>query len=210
MIFDRDKFKIDGISQVQNFPRSQLDELVEYLKGCQISNHHVFPHGGNVRIARDVIGSPDYPVMAHREEDVRAGPHYLEFVENFHDVAKEFHGRGLCSTHAFWMQPARHDYPVTHDWHRDPPPRNQFTLFIFGTDVMTVEDGAHSYECGSQLTPDNGESYTGYRPTKKVETIIGPAGTAFIVDTHGLHMGHRPKHKPRLLIVARWDCRVEG
>jgi hypothetical protein len=204
-----DEFKLNGIMRVRSFPRPQLDELVEYLKSCQVSNHHVFQHGSNVRIARDVLGDRNWPVMAHRDEDVRIAPHYMDFVEGFRCLAEDyFEGREkpsfLCSAHAFWMQPAGHDYPVTHDWHRDPPPRHQFTMFIFGTDVLKLEDGAHAYECGSHNTPDHNESYTGYKPTKMVETICGPAGTAFVVDTHGLHMGYRPNHSPRLLIVARW------
>ena len=199
-------FKRDGIVRVRSFPQPELNELVEHLKSCQVSDHHAFPHGRNVQILRDVLNNSDWPVMAHREEDVRIGPHYLGFVESFRDLAESYFEKPsfLCSTHAFWMQPAARDYPVTHDWHRDPPPRNQFTMFIFGTDVMALEDGAHGYECGSHFIDDRGESYTNYKPTRRTETIIGPAGTAFIADTHGLHMGYRPQHLPRLLIVARW------
>lgn len=199
-------FRRDGIVRVRSLPCPQLHELVEYLKSCQVSNHHVFPHGQSVRMARDVLGDMNWPVMAHREEDVRAGPHYMDFIESFRYLVETHFQKPpfLCSTHAFWTQPASHDYPVTHDWHRDPPPRNQCTMFIFGTNIMTVEDGAHEYECGSHLISDGGESYTGYKPTRRIETITGSAGTTFIVDTHGLHVGHRPKHAPRLLIVARW------
>jgi hypothetical protein len=76
---------------------------------------------------------------------------------------------------------------------------------MYGTDVLTLEDGAHHYEIGSHLDIDGDENYNEYVPTREVTAILGAAGTVFMSDPFGIHLGRRPEHKPRLLIVARYS-----
>lgn len=219
---DLDKLRSDGIMRVTPFPRPQLNEFIEYLKSCSATNHHVFAQGSLKQVARDVLGKSDWPIVGHSEDDVRAGPHHREYITQFQYLANDYCAHpvsagwdpwfstypNIVSTNAFWTQPSGSRYRDTHDWHRDPPGRSQFTLFVFGTDVLTLEDGAHNYECGSHSVPSTNDSvsynYAGYKPTRPIETITGPAGTAFIVDSHGFHLGHRPQTAPRLLLVTRW------
>jgi hypothetical protein len=39
----------------------------------------------------------------------------------------------------------------------------------------------------------------------KVYTVLGPRGTAFMADTHGIHAGMVPTHVPRLILQAQYS-----
>jgi hypothetical protein len=78
-------------------------------------------------------------------------------------------------------------------------------MFVFGVDVLEIEDGAHFYQRGSHRLRDDQLGYHFMFPTDSVlETVTGRAGTTFLTDTFGFHMGQRPTTKPRLLLWARW------
>lgn len=86
--------------------------------------------------------------------------------------------------------------PGLNGWHRDRDDRHQLALFIYGSDVLTPEAGAHHYQEGSHrsLGP---EEY----PHR---TILGPQGTVWMSDPSGLHMGSLPDHGERMLLWCRW------
>ena len=41
-------------------------------------------------------------------------------------------------------------------------------------------------------------------PDSVIKSFTGPAGTAFLENTHGLHRGYPPMLKPRLMFAICW------
>lgn len=203
-----DLFRRDGIAKSSvGFPQREVQQLYMHLLNCSVANHHVYALGTKTTIAEDAIGDESWPIMGHNEQDVLEAPNFLNYMERWRSVARQYFGSPayFASTHAFWTQPASLHYGPTHDWHRDRCDGKQFTVFVYGTDVLLPDDGAHLYEEGSHLDADNGEDYNGYLPTRPVRVMTGHHGTTFAVDTFGIHMGLRPQRGPRLLLVARWS-----
>jgi hypothetical protein len=129
-------------------------------------------------------------------EDCLRAPGFLDFARQFSALAAEYFGEPsiLWSLNAFWTQPATFTTPswkYINEFHRDAEAPKILTLFFFLTDVD--EDGAHVFQKGTHNGAGQGEEVT----------IAGPAGTAFIADTRGLHFGRKPA-KPRLIAWARW------
>ncbi len=70
-------------------------------------------------------------------------------------------------------------------------------MFVYGTDVLCEEDGPHRFVLGS-----HDESTIG---AHVAPPVLGPAGTTFLADTRGLHMGVKPTStEPRLIVWARY------
>jgi hypothetical protein len=130
-------------------------------------------------------------------EDVLVAPYFFEFALELTSVARDYLGVEplLYSVNAFTTYPL--DGPTNPDiqeWHRDRDDAKFLALFVYLTDVMTTADGAHLFKLGSH----QGGAGVGER------VVLGHAGTAFLADTRGLHMGVRPASRPRTIAWARW------
>lgn len=101
----------------------------------------------------------------------------------------------LYSVNAFTMYPsAGPTSPDTQEFHRDKDDHRFLALFVYLTDVLTPEAGAHQFQRGT---------HKGFN-TGTVETVTGPAGTMFFSDGRGLHRGIRPTSSPRTILWIRW------
>lgn len=120
-------------------------------------------------------------------------PHVIEFGMELTEVASEYLDRNPAavaySMNAFWTRPGpKGTRPDIQEFHRDQDDDRFLTMFIYLTDVMTIEDGPHEMQ-----GPDGVSRY-----------IYGPAGTAFLADTSNLHRGLKPTTKERGIIWYRW------
>ncbi len=130
-------------------------------------------------------------------EDVLAAPHFFEFAMRFRELASTYFGQDalLYSVNAFTTYPITGPMnPDIQKWHRDRDDSKFVALFVYLTDVPTVEAGAHLYKLGTHAGAVDGP----------VDTVLGPVGTAFLADGSGLHMGVRPAEQPRTIAWARW------
>ncbi len=130
-------------------------------------------------------------------DDVLGAPHFWEFALGMTDVARGYLGPNalLYSVNAFTTYPT--DGPMNPDiqaWHRDKDDVKFLALFVYLTDVSDRTAGAHLYRAGTHHGGAKGEEIS----------VLGPAGTAFLADGRGLHMGVRPATKPRTMAWARW------
>jgi hypothetical protein len=130
-------------------------------------------------------------------EDVLRAPHFFEFALKQTSIVRKYLGQEplLYSVNAFTTYPI--DGPMNPDiqeWHRDKDDVRFVALFVYLTDVLIPEDGAHLFKLETHRTTEDGP----------VETMLGSAGTAFLADTRGLHMGIRPTIRPRTMVWARW------
>lgn len=231
----RRKLKDDGISYYGQTDPVALYELVEFLCTCQVWNAHVEPHATvPPRPFTEVSGKGEWPMFCHSMTDMVRAPYFFEYALSGFDVARDYFGETprLYSMNCFWTQPASTQYADTHSWHRDADDRKQLAMFLYGTDVIDLADGAHMYQRGTHRLVDGSVDHlfndasspqnpaplinaaqaimdaalgrpADQPPPGVVTTMTGPAGTTFFTDPCGLHMGVRPV-KPRMFAWARW------
>ena len=166
-----------------------------------------------LKVATGVNHQWMWPIFSNHMHDLIRAPHWFELALSFYPMAEAyFDGEfpRLYSLNNFWTAPAETIYTDTQAWHRDGDDRRQLTLFMFGTDVAAIDDGAHLYQRGTHRIPDDklGRPFREDPPQPNgrsiVETVTGPRGTLMLVDTGGLHKAIPPKTKPRLLFWARY------
>ncbi|MFC0385510.1 phytanoyl-CoA dioxygenase family protein [Muricoccus vinaceus] len=95
--------------------------------------------------------------------------------------------------------------------HRDPDDWRFLKLFVYLTDVGP-EDGPHVYVLGSHKTAADlrarpfelGAAERAYG-AGSIRTVTGRAGTTFLADTHGIHMGTPPRAMPRLILQVQYS-----
>lgn len=196
----------DGCASLLPLDTTKVVDIYNYLLQCPVYNAHVRAKSSKELPLTQAFGASDWPMFCHDMEDAVLAPHFFDFALTTFPLAKEYFDGNfplLYSMNAFWTQPhtAGPDYMDTHGWHRDGDGKHQLVLFMFGTDVLTPEAGAHQYQRGSHKpgSPDNHAP-----PPEIIETFTGKAGTMFMVDTNGMHIGWRPGFGKRLLIWARW------
>lgn len=151
-------------------------------------------YGDGVPRSFDDIRST-HDVWCHAPDAVLGAPHFWELILRTFPAARAYLGRSprLYSVNAFWTAPGRTPAPALQTWHRDADDGRFVALFVYGTDVPTEDDGSHQYLHGSHAGAGRG-----------VETVFGPAGTAFLADTSGEHYGEKPRRGERLMLWARW------
>lgn len=215
----------DGISLAPwSMSAQELAETIAHLDECWVWGAHVASkaqgYPADSKLLRIARSNGAWPAMAPTMDDVVRAPHLLEYAIRCFPIVRDYFGEfpRLYSVNVFWTQPGVYLYPETHDWHRDGDDRKQLGLFLFGTDV--TEESAHLYQRGSHRLPDgglpsgdanaihaqldfvHGAAYHA-PPPETVVHMTGPAGTLFLEDPSGVHMGRRPP-APRMFAWARW------
>ena len=77
---------------------------------------------------------------------------------------------------------------------------------------LAAQSGPHEFVAGSHLTsgrilsrPYGDEQLRRRYGDQRMLKIIGPKGTTFIADTWGVHKGHMPISRPRLLLQIQYS-----
>lgn len=195
-----EKLRRDGLAVLdEKIPPADMAAFNAYLADKPMWAKHV------KHLAR---GAPAVPgqsqSMSWGMEDVILAPALFDKAISHTLLAGQYFGSPatLYSINAFTTNPI--DGPVQNDiqeFHRDPDAPLFVCLFIYCSDVLTVEDGPHQLVQGSHLD-DGGLDPKG----REIIQVFGEAGTMFLADTRGLHRGLRPKHKPRTLFWSRWTA----
>lgn len=190
MIYDLGTLEREGIISVVPMPHQHILDIAAHLWNKPRYDGHVKQNGTAVH--------GDSHTVCWSMEDVLLAPHLLEFALQFTDAIEQyFDGKFpfLYSVNAFTTYASNQALSRdTQEFHRDKDDSQFLALFIYLSDVFRPEHGAHQFCLG---THDG----SGVGP---VETMLGPAGTAFFADTRGLHKGIRPKTGSRSLIWVRW------
>lgn len=181
----------------------QVSDFVNHLKSRPVYSGHVIVHGDRQPIAFE--HSKHMEAACYEMESVVTAPHFFEWALRLTDFAGFSMGEfpRMYSCNAFWTRPGpSEDNPHIQVWHRDRDDRKFVALFLYGTDVLTEDDGPHLFALGTHKFND-GQN----RPPESrepVKRIFGSAGTMFLANTAGLHLGLKPKSHERLLAWARW------
>lgn len=117
----------------------------------------------------------------------------------------------LYSMNVWWSDPAPNNEPqIDHmqRFHRDRDDWRFLTLFVYLTDV-TEDNGPHQMIRRSHLEDTIGAGKAFDEDCERqfadrIQTVTGPAGTAFLVNTIALHRGLPPRTKPRLIAWGRY------
>jgi hypothetical protein len=193
-----------GISELPwKLSSEQVSEFVNHLKTRPVFGGHVIVHGDGVPI--DFAHSAHMEAASYEMESVVTAPHFFEWALKLTDVAGFYMGEypRMYSCNAFWTRPGpSENNPHIQVWHRDRDDRKFVALFLYGTDVLTEEDGPHLFAKNSHRFND-GQNRSPNQ-TEPIHRVFGPAGTMFMANTAGLHMGIKPKSHERLLAWARW------
>lgn len=166
-----------------------ISEFKDYLDGCDWYNFHV--KGSQISPIGDKLAAPSN-CSSVSMDDVIYAPHWFEISLLMNEVVTDYFDTDdivLYSYNAFYSIPNGGAYQGVQNWHVDHDSSNFLALFVYLTDVNTIEDGAHAFE---------------EKSGKKID-IFGSAGTMFFVDTRQNHMGHKPKNKARGMAWARWS-----
>lgn len=199
-----DSLRTAGLAIVPGMSPNKVDEIVAALADRPVYNGHIIDHS----MPGGPLSGNQAPVLCHHVDDVKRATHWLEFARRFIPLVREYFGEEprLHHVNAYYSQNTG-TYPYGRDWHRDYDDRKQLAVFMFGTDVMTREDGGFLYLRGTHLTLDDGvPNYAGHVPDpKNVIEVVGPRGTAWVCDPVGLHMGVVPAKGQRLMFWARFS-----
>lgn len=179
-------------------------ELTAWLKSRPVVPTHVPWKSAAQPVPFDQAQAGQWPMFCHSMADVVNAPHMLGLSLFGLDFARAYLEAEplVYSLNAFWTQPSSAGrYKMTHKWHRDGDDARFLVLYVYGEDVLTPDDGPHLFLRGTHAQTD---SEIPADRAALTETLLGPAGTMFLADARGLHIGQRPLHKLRSLLWVRW------
>jgi hypothetical protein len=210
----------DGLVSIPNLlADSKLDDILGYLrsKPCSDPRHPEMPAFYD-------------PAEAHKscfhayycDEDVVHTPHLMAIANHpliLQTIESLFGCKPTIATIYIWWLLRAYDYSDSEGdyfcWnanhlHRDVDDWAQIKLFIYLTDVDS-QSAPHLYLEGSH----RGGIASGKKnvPLEEVEknsfeklkTITGPAGTAWLENAYGLHLGTLPKGRDRLIAAIGYS-----
>ena len=116
--------------------------------------------------------------------------------------------------HAWWSMPTGQGPQHAENYHRDYDDLKFAKLFIYLTDV-DEQSGPHMFVKGSPRSPklqqrqrySDSEVSAAFPEISDHMSFTGPAGTAFIEDTSGLHKGVPPVSAPRLIFQVLYTLK---
>lgn len=182
-----DDLRRDGIVQVEPFAFTSI-----------VQEWHI-RYGGHVYEAGSKRWDFYSGTCCWHPNDILAAPGLFEFFLSFTDIVEMYLGvlPRMYSVNVFQSHPGKAITSNIQTWHRDYDDTKFVGLFVYLSDVLSVEDGPHEYLKGTHLSKEP--------PVMPLTaSILGPAGTAFLADTAGLHRGVPPTMKPRTMAWARW------
>lgn len=193
----------DGIVRLPwRWPANDIAEYVSHMRWRPVYNAHVKAKSDGV--PRSCCDTPAEEVLSYDMADALAAPHFFPFALQFTEFARDYLGQPplMYSLNAFWTRPgSSRKSPDIQEWHRDRDDTKFLALFMLATDVDDDAHGPHLYAKGTHRLKDDGNHPPRGEP---VERITGPAGTCWICDPRGLHIGLKPHIGERLLCWARW------
>ncbi|WP_207480903.1 phytanoyl-CoA dioxygenase family protein [Arenibaculum pallidiluteum] len=149
----------------------------------------------------DVLGCPHLLALAASPAMLRIAAAYLGCRPTISSI-------GVRRSH-----PGREDPSWGQTFHRDVDDWISLKLFVY---LGAVEEGGgpHVYVEGSHRTPGGirlrdlsaDEAAAHGRP----RMLLGPAGTAFLADTFGLHRGEPPRRASRLMMQVQYSVLPVG
>lgn len=196
-----DRLREDGVVALgQVMSEARVAALVDWLRSRPVYAGHVAHHTDRRPMDLDAARAGHF--ACYSEEDIAAAPGFLEL--GLHSEALDLASAYLqCAPTLFsvniWWSFAGHAQPstVTHGWHRDFDDYRFCGVFLYLTDVGEG-NAPQFYAVGNHRT----DRQPG--PGTEVRCMTGPAGSAFVADTYGMHRGSLPTTGDRLCAWLRY------
>lgn len=173
----------------------QIGDIRHFLEGEPVYYGHVIRSKEFATPPAPNISQFHGPVGCYSPGSIARCPHLFEFASSpaILNLIETYFGcpATLYDFNILWTF-GQHG---VHQFHRDTDDFRQVTLFVYLSDVPDDKFGPHTYQKGTQRGASSGPPHSFY----------GPAGTAFMTDSLGLHKGAAPsKKKSRLIFWARY------
>lgn len=228
-----DTMSSDGYALLgQVIDAQKAAETFRYFENRPCLNTHVSQasYGDSIR-RHPAEAAKDFNFGCYKTDEILAAPHVLEAVTSplvLESVAAFLGARPmLFSLNTYWTFPRESSPSYGQVFHRDMSHPKFCVLFLYLTDT-DEQSGAHQYIRHTQhptaLAPhveqvadyfdlaNDGAGFDSLYETNLaplIDTINGPAGSAFLSNAYGLHRGLNPVSKPRLMVWARYSVFTE-
>lgn len=203
----------DGYAPLPNIiSQEQISDLKEYFSK-KLAYNPYRPEAKKFKAPENV---PEGTHVAHfSNEDVVNAPHFLSIANNpavISAVGQTLGAKPTISSMATWWSIA-HGEAAQHAelFHRDVDDLRFIKMFIYLTDV-DENSGPHVFVRGSQrvnklteLRRLTDEEVAATFGAENILRFTGPAGTAFLENTYGIHRGVPPTKRPRLLMQVLYS-----
>ena len=188
-------------------PPEWVEEIKAYFAGC-LARDPYRPELGRFRAPDEV---PAQTHVSHYDNaDIVRAPHLMAIANDPRvlSVVEAWMGvkPTLAALRAWWSTPTASGEPEHAElFHRDVDDLQFIKLFVYLTDV-DEETGPHIFVEGSQrinklsqIQRYTDEEVVAVFGEDAVKRFTGPAGTAFLENTYGMHRGLPPRAGPRLI-----------
>ena len=184
-----------------------VDEIKAYLAG-RLARDPYRPELGRFRAPDEV--PPQTHVSHFNNADIVRAPHLMAIANDPRVLALVEAWMGvkptLAALRVWWSTPTATGEPEHAElFHRDVDDLQFIKLFVYLTDVGE-ETGPHIFVEGSQridkltrIARYTDEQVAEAFGEDAIRRFTGPAGTAFLENTYGMHRGLPPRAGPRLI-----------
>lgn len=189
---------------------AQLADIHAYLADKPLA-----PHGRSLPTFFPDAPPPGLRMAEHRLADILGCPHLLELANSalLLRLAAQYIGckPTISAIGLRWSFPQAGSGTGLQGFHRDCDDWRFIKVFVYLTDVDEAAGphvyvtGTHQDRCGMRLMPYSDAEIAARYGQDEISSVTGPAGTAFAVDTRGIHKGLVPSLKPRLLMQIQYS-----
>jgi hypothetical protein len=223
-----------GFTEIPGLSETQVKDIHVFLEDKLVYNAHVpFGKDGVLRTKDESMASN--PFNCYDLKDVLQCPHLLELVTNktMIDLAASYLGvpPTLYSMNMWWSAPG-HPAQGTQSYHRDVDDFKFLAFIVYLVDV-DGDTGPHTFiefthdqkkfeektgllDLSNQIFPPAMQTGHGQDAlfesnlSQYTHVLTGNAGSAFLIDTFGIHRGAGVLKKPRLVFWGRYGLHKNG
>jgi hypothetical protein len=205
----------DGYWLVNDLIRSEwLPEMVAYFKDQKCSD----PYQPKLGLFDALTAVPKNVHVAYFSNEIVARAPHAFAIANDDTVlgaVSEMLGAKPTISYmtAWWSLPADGTAQQAENFHRDVDDWRFVKLFCYLTDVDETA-GPHVFVLGShranrltEIRRFSDDEVTNTFGAGNIHRFSGPAGTAFLENTYGVHRGVPPSKKPRLIFQVLYSLR---
>jgi len=182
-----------GLAMLPPVPAAAVDDMRRFFETQEFA-----PSSGFYPLPV-VLACPGVQTILQRADILRIAADYLGCRPTLSSIAVR------------WSLPVATRKPMVQSFHRDPDDWRHLKVFVYLTDVDETS-GPHVYVLQSHLTSSTLRARA-YEPddvgrrfgTHNMQPVLGPRGTMFVADTHGVHMAAPARLRPRLILILQYS-----
>lgn len=188
----------------------QCDDITNFLEDKILTDRHGAHRKFKLADKPDDTCLSDYLL-----EDIINSPHLLALANGAPLLHLAEHYIGCRPTISAltlrWSTPTAIAASNLLVFHRDADDWRYLKVMVYLSDVGPDEGphvfvkGSHRTQASIKLTAYSDASVAASHTAERVETVLGKRGTAFVVDTAGIHKGTVPTGKSRLMLQIQYS-----